>query len=157
MSQTVSGLDLQSLALGLDLKLKICECDMSLQTVESEGSKPWTPINLFDGLEQGSSRKVRGQVLHVPVRILRGSWRCQERGCTPMHRWGVHRQVVQLLHVGLVPQWAADFPRKSNLQIENWTKKLRKKKKIWFCRIPWYRYPRICQILMGCSRFFLRI
>ena len=36
MSQTVSGLDLQSLALGLDLKLKICECDMSLQTVESE-------------------------------------------------------------------------------------------------------------------------
>ena len=39
MSQTVSGLDLQSLALGLDLKLKICECDMSLQTVESDGSK----------------------------------------------------------------------------------------------------------------------
>ena len=39
MSQTVSGLDLQSLALGLDLKLKICECDMSLQTVESEGSR----------------------------------------------------------------------------------------------------------------------
>ena len=38
MSQTVSGLDLQSLALGLDLKLKICECDMSLQTVESDGS-----------------------------------------------------------------------------------------------------------------------
>ena len=39
MSQTVSGLDLQSLALGLDLKLKICECDMSLQTVESDGSR----------------------------------------------------------------------------------------------------------------------
>ena len=39
MSQTVSGLDLQSLALGLDLKLKIWECDMSLQTVESEGSR----------------------------------------------------------------------------------------------------------------------
>ena len=38
MSPTASGLDLQSLALGLDLKLKIWECDMSLQTVESEGS-----------------------------------------------------------------------------------------------------------------------
>ena len=41
MSQTVSGLDLQSLALGLDLKLDICECDMSLQTVESDGHPPF--------------------------------------------------------------------------------------------------------------------